>query len=318
MLCTLCAETKRSLTSNIVSGSFQILHASKRINKGGCTTAYSEFQEAMLLNAWVDKIPELLAVVEQYSLHDCQGEEKAALQAMLDEPFATEQRQQLAVSEVPKHLAAIQSICGRVAPMELQLFSTVKHCDAFFDFLKEKSFYDRCACLICWPVLYVDWPLMRPLSCYNETLGVEEHNATSFALLDMADHQKHTGQTRAVFLLVCCSKGIQRFEGIIQNLNGVLMFEEYHMRVLADVQQAQKLMAPFLQASSLSDLFDKVCTTIPLGTQDAGYDAQQLTSMVYVHLCSSTIAQSHSVHSLHARHSDGSSADLTFVCRLPL
>lgn len=132
----------------------------------------------MLLNAWVDKLPEILAVVEQYSLHDCQGEEKVALQAMLDETFATGQRQQLAVSEVPKHLAAIQSICGRVSPMELQLFSTVKHCDAFFDFLKEKSFYDRCACLICWPVLYVDWPLMRPLWFYNETLNVEAHNAT--------------------------------------------------------------------------------------------------------------------------------------------
>ena len=36
------------------------------------------------------------------------------------------------------------------------------------------------------------------------------------------------------------------------------MFEEYHMRVLADVQQARKLMAPFLQAKTLSDLFDKV------------------------------------------------------------
>ena len=59
-------------------------------------------------------------------------------------------------------------------------------------------------------------------------------------------------------LHVYCSKGIQRFEGIIQNLNGVLMFEEYHMRVLADVQQARKLMAPFLQAKTLSDLFDKV------------------------------------------------------------
>lgn len=36
------------------------------------------------------------------------------------------------------------------------------------------------------------------------------------------------------------------------------MFEEYNMRVLADVQQARKLMEPFLRAESLSDLFDKV------------------------------------------------------------
>lgn len=59
-------------------------------------------------------------------------------------------------------------------------------------------------------------------------------------------------------MLGCCSVGMQRFEGIVQNLNGTLMFEEYNMRILADVQQARKLLEPFSQAESMSDLFDKV------------------------------------------------------------
>ena len=101
------------------------------------------FEEAMLLNAWLERLPEVLAVVEQYNLTNCQDAEKAALQAMLDETFATEHKHQLAVSEVPKHLTAIQAICGRVSPVELQLFGIVKHCDAFFNFLKEQQFDDR-------------------------------------------------------------------------------------------------------------------------------------------------------------------------------
>lgn len=52
--------------------------------------------------------------------------------------------------------------------------------------------------------------------------------------------------------------GVQRFEGIVQNLNATLMNEEYNMRVLADVQQARKLLAPFSQAESMPDLFEKV------------------------------------------------------------
>ena len=101
------------------------------------------FKEAMLLNAWLERLPEVLAVVEQYNITDCQDAEKAALQAMLDETFATEHKQQLAVSEVPTHLAAIQAMCGKVSPVELQLFEVVKHCDAFFNFLKEQEFHDK-------------------------------------------------------------------------------------------------------------------------------------------------------------------------------
>lgn len=64
-------------------------------------------------------------------------------------------------------------------------------------------------------------------------------------------------QTEHDYFFCTCSKGLQRFEGIVQNLNGVLMFEEWNMRVLADAQQARKLMEPFLLAASLPDLFDE-------------------------------------------------------------
>lgn len=101
------------------------------------------FQEAMLLSAWVDRLPEVLAVVEQYNLQNCKGPGTAALQSMLDETFAAEHRQQLPVSEVPRHLAAIQSVCGKVSPVELRLFGAIQHCDAFFNFLQEQEFFGR-------------------------------------------------------------------------------------------------------------------------------------------------------------------------------
>lgn len=101
------------------------------------------FQEAMLLNACIDKLPEVLAVIDQYDLERCCGPEQAALQQMLDKTFAMGNRHQLAVSDVSQHLASIQGICGVVSPIELQLFGAAKHCDAFFNFMEEQQFFGK-------------------------------------------------------------------------------------------------------------------------------------------------------------------------------
>lgn len=81
-----------------------------------------QFTEAMLLNAWIDKLPEVLAVIEQYNLERCKGPESAALSDMLNKTFALGNKHQLPVSNVSQHLSAIQDICGTVTPLELQLF----------------------------------------------------------------------------------------------------------------------------------------------------------------------------------------------------
>jgi len=56
-----------------------------------------------------------------------------------------------------------------------------------------------------------------------------------------------------------CSQGVRRFEGKIQFLNSQLMSEEeYNAGVLADVQQAQQIVAAFLEAKSFKGLLHNV------------------------------------------------------------
>lgn len=101
------------------------------------------FQAGILLNTWIDNLPEVLAIVEQYNLQKCKGTETAVLQQMLDNTFAKANRHQLAVSHVSEHLAAIQDICGIVTPLDLQLFSAAKHSDVFFNLMEEHQFFSR-------------------------------------------------------------------------------------------------------------------------------------------------------------------------------
>ena len=95
-------------------------------------------QKAMLLKAWVIRLPEILAVIDQYDLNKCQGAAQASLQTLLEK-----NGHQLLVKEVPQHLAAIEGICGRASAAELELFNAVKHCDAFFNFLKQQQFFGK-------------------------------------------------------------------------------------------------------------------------------------------------------------------------------
>lgn len=95
-------------------------------------------REAMLLKAWVQRLPEILAVIDQYNLDSCKGGAEAALQTML-----TESKDRFPVKDVHKHLAAVEGACGKCTPAELELFNAVKHCDAFFNFLRDQQFFGR-------------------------------------------------------------------------------------------------------------------------------------------------------------------------------
>ena len=57
---------------------------------------------------------------------------------------------------------------------------------------------------------------------------------------------------------VMCSEGSRRFDNQVSLVTGQLMSEVYDAGVLADVQQAQRIVASCLRANSFKGLLDNV------------------------------------------------------------
>lgn len=64
--------------------------------------------------------------------------------------------------------------------------------------------------------------------------------------------------THMLKILLMCSEGSRRFDSQVSLVTGQLMSEVYDAGVLADVQQAQRIVASCLTATTFRGLLDNV------------------------------------------------------------